>query len=171
MYEIWKPVLSVPGVEASSLGRVRQTPFLGKTPTGGERGYGGQPRTGTWDGERYVITIKRKNYKVARLVCEAFHGPAPAEKPLCLHEDENSRNNRPGNLSWGTPKENMNAPGFLAVARQRPWLRNRAAGPKLTSADAARIRAAAGTRTQDALAREYGVAQSHISGILNGKAW
>ena len=37
----------------------------------------------------------------------------------CLHIDENSANNRPENLKWGTQKENMNAPGYLAYCRSR----------------------------------------------------
>jgi hypothetical protein len=53
------------------------------------------------------------------MVCEAFHGTPPEGKNYCLHIDENSRNNRPENLKWGTQKENLNAPGFLAYCRGR----------------------------------------------------
>jgi hypothetical protein len=85
--------------------------------------YGGKPRRGSWakDQGRYIIQIKGKGLtlKVARLVCEAFHGLAPAGKPYVLHADEDARNNRPDNLSWGTQKENLNAPGFLAYCRSR----------------------------------------------------
>lgn len=88
-------------------------------PKGGTRVYGGMPISGTWDGERYILQFRQHTHKVARLICEAFHGPAPAEKPNCLHGDENARNNRPDNLSWGTQKENLNAPGFLAYCRGR----------------------------------------------------
>ena len=50
------------------------------------------------------------NVKVHRMVCEAFHGPAPAGKPYVLHIDENAHNNRPENLKWGTQKENLRMP-------------------------------------------------------------
>ncbi len=53
------------------------------------------------------------------MVCEAFHGPQPANKPIVMHLDEDSHNNKPGNLKWGTMKENMNAPGFIASCKQR----------------------------------------------------
>jgi hypothetical protein len=61
----------------------------------------------------------KKNYAVARLVCEAFHGPPPPGKPNCLHGDEDALNNRPGNLYWGTQKENLNAPGFIEYCKGR----------------------------------------------------
>lgn len=53
----------------------------------------------------------RKNNKpstlyIHRLVCEAFHGPAPEDKPWALHRDDDKLNNTKDNLYWGTPKEN-----------------------------------------------------------------
>jgi len=93
-------------------------------PHGGVRSYGARARRGTWDGDRYILTMKQKTYRVARLVCEAFHGPAPSEKSVCMHLDENSRNNDPSNLQWGTQKENLNAPGFIDYCRSRTGERN-----------------------------------------------
>lgn len=49
---------------------------------------------------------KRAHRQVHRLVCEAFHGPAPAGKPFVLHWDDVSDNNHASNLRWGTAKEN-----------------------------------------------------------------
>lgn len=84
------------------------------------RKYGGTPTTGQWDGHRYVYSRRgHKTLKVARLVCEAFHGTPPQIDSVCMHLDENSRNNEPGNLAWGTQKENLNAPGFLQYCRGR----------------------------------------------------
>ena len=84
------------------------------------RQYGGWPTEGQWDGTRYVYSRKGfKTQKVARLVCEAFNGPVPFEGAVCMHVDENARNNRPTNLAWGTQKENLNAPGFLEYCRNR----------------------------------------------------
>jgi hypothetical protein len=94
-------------------------PFVGKMPYGGARIYGGLPKLGEWDGTRYIHVHKGKSYKVARLVCEAFHGMPSPQTPYCLHIDENSRNNKPSNLKWGTQKENLNAPGFLDYCRRR----------------------------------------------------
>lgn len=44
---------------------------------------------------------------VHRLVCEAFHGPAPEGKPWALHRNGNPADNRPENLYWGSPSENV----------------------------------------------------------------
>lgn len=96
-------------------------PKVGKMPYGGERQYSGRARVGQWaaDHKRYIFYYRGKTYKVARLVCEAFHGPAPFKGAVCMHLDENARNNRPENLRWGTQKENLNAPGFLNYCRAR----------------------------------------------------
>jgi hypothetical protein len=115
--EIWKAVPSYPGLLASSEGRLMVSPY--RSPVSGAQ-YGGIPTIGQWDGSRYVYPRRGgKTMKVARLVCEAFHGPAPFPGAVCMHRDENSRNNKPDNLSWGTQKENLNAPGFLRYCKGR----------------------------------------------------
>ena len=123
--EEWRDIPSLPGVQASSHGRLMVKPYEQAMPRGGVRVYGGTPTKGQWDGDRYVYPLRGKTFKVARLVCEAFHGSAP-DGAVCMHLDEDSRNNRPGNLAWGTQQENLNAPGFLAYCRSRrgansPW--------------------------------------------------
>jgi len=117
--EIWRRSPSNPDLMVSSHGRVMVIPYSKPMPYGGERSYGGVPTYGQWDGERYVYTRRgKKTLKVARLVCEAFNGP-PDDGQMCLHEDEDSRNNRPDNLRWGTNKENLNYPGYLEYCRSR----------------------------------------------------
>lgn len=117
--ELWRVIPSLPGVLASTRGRLMVVPTVGTMPNGGVRHYSGRARTGSWDGNRYVFGFQGTTYKVARLICEAFHGAPPPEKPVCMHLDENSRNNVPGNLAWGTQKENLNAPGFIEYCRSR----------------------------------------------------
>lgn len=117
--ELWRIVPSVPGLLASSHGRLMVAPYLGTMPAGGKRQYGGEPTTGQWDGKRFIYIANGKTLKVARLVCEAFNGQQPDDKPVCMHLDEDARNNRPENLAWGTQKENMNAPGFIAYCKAR----------------------------------------------------
>lgn len=116
--ELWRLVPSLPGILASSRGRLMVAPFLCELPNGGFRQYGGVARKGEWDGLRFIYVYKGKTYKVARLVCEAFNGP-PFPRAVCMHMDENSKNNWPTNLKWGTQKENLNAPGFLEYCRSR----------------------------------------------------
>lgn len=117
--EVWRSIPSLPEYLASSGGRIMRLPYRGAMPHGGERAYGGEPYFGVWSetDNRFIVQFRGRTYKIARLICEAFHGPAPVDKPVCMHLDENSRNNRPDNLAWGTQKENLNAPGFLAYLR------------------------------------------------------
>jgi hypothetical protein len=116
--EEWKVVPSLPNVEVSSFGRVRAAKKTSRMPNGGVRVYENAGSFGQWDGTRYLYVLHGKTHKVARLICEAFNGP-PQKGQVCMHLDENSRNNRPENLKWGTQKENLNAPGFLAYCRSR----------------------------------------------------
>ncbi len=116
--EIWRPVPSLPGFEASSLGKVRGF-YLQPMPHGGSKQVSFGPTYGTriWSTGlfpwRMIIVHRRKSYKVHRLVCEAFHG-TPEEGMEVLHRNECSIDNRASNLRWGTRKENMNAPGLKA---------------------------------------------------------
>jgi hypothetical protein len=117
--EVWRQVPSHPDLLASSLGRIMVIPYVSEA-SAVRRQYGGAPTYGQWDGMRFVYPRRgRKTLKVARLVCEAFKGLAPADKRICMHMDENARNNQPENLAWGTQKENLNAPKFLAYCRSR----------------------------------------------------
>jgi len=112
--EVWKKIPSLPSHIASSEGRLMVVPYFGDLPNGGQRQYGGEPIFGVWakDAGRFITVYKGKCYKVHRLVCEAFHGIAPFDDAVVMHIDENAANNRPGNLKWGTQKENLNADGF-----------------------------------------------------------
>lgn len=126
MTEVWKPVPSAPQWEASSEGRVRRIPQWSEAR---KRFYGGKPQAGARSRAKLKVRDAGKNYSVARMVCEAFNGPAPADRPHCLHADENLLNNRPENLRWGTHTENMRAPGLrawwtperYAEARRKGW--------------------------------------------------
>jgi hypothetical protein len=111
---------------ASSWGRVLLPPREARMPNGGMRKYETKPTLGSITSAakgakhkyRNIFNRTYGNLKVHQLVCEAFHGPCPAGLET-LHEDENGLNNRPENLRWGTRKENLNAPGFLAYCRSR----------------------------------------------------
>lgn len=159
--EVWRPIASLPEYIASSHGRIMCVPRLGN----GRKSHGGKPYPGVWSptANRYILQFRRKTYKVARLVCEAFHGPAPAETPVCMHLDENSRNNRPENLAWGTQKANLNAPGFLARSSRSRMGR---AHVRLSPAQRREIisRAASGEIKAD-LAKEYGIAPCTVSNM------
>ncbi|MDE2104076.1 MAG: HNH endonuclease [Patescibacteria group bacterium] len=119
--EIWRVVPSVPSIMASSEGRIRVLPYEKPMPHGGVRRYDGKPRRGSWaaDQRRYILVFRRRTYKVAALVCEAFHGGRPFARAVVMHLNERSTDNRQSNLAWGTQKENLNAPGFIAYCKNR----------------------------------------------------
>ncbi len=115
---------SQPEIEASSWGRIKRRSHEKSMPYGGKRVYASEPTYG-------VVTKAAKkashefmgyvyrgigNVKVHRLVCEAFNGPCPPGM-VCIHLDEDSKNNRPENLKWGTQKENLNMPKIKAFHR------------------------------------------------------
>lgn len=137
-------------------------------PNGGVKTVGGFEGFGVWreDTNRYMIVYRGKNYKVANMVCEAFNGPRPSGKHVCMHLDEDSRNNIPENLRWGTQKENLNAPGFLEWAKTRGRSDLRKLGPM----QATEIRIAVNYgATRVSVAAEYGVSACHVSNIMAGR--
>jgi len=58
---------------------------------------------------RFVVTPSPggKPVFVHVMVCDAWHGPRPADKPEVRHLNGTATDNRPGNLTWGTHAENM----------------------------------------------------------------
>jgi len=96
-------------------------------PHGGIRSYTPKPTFGVVcraskkarHAYRGLYNPKYGNMKIHRLVCEAFHGPPPFARAVVIHLDEDALNNRADNLKWGTQKENLNMPGFIAHCRAR----------------------------------------------------
>lgn len=165
--EVWRVVPSVPSYLASTHGRVMKVPYLAPMPHGGVRNYGGEPTYGVWapDERRYILSIDGHTHKVARMVCEAFHGEAP-DGTVCTHLDEDSQNNRPENLRWATQKENLAASGFRNVLKQRRVYDLR----KLSADDVRAIReAAACGETLASIARRYSVSAGHVSRVVSGQ--
>jgi hypothetical protein len=127
MEEIWKPIPSKPGMMASSLGRVKLPASTAPVPNGGFRSYEPKPtfgvRTKASKTAKHVYmgmySKKFGNMKIHRLVCEAFHGDPPSTKSVVIHIDEDATNNKPENLRWGTQKENLNMPKFIAYCKAR----------------------------------------------------
>lgn len=127
MIEQWKPVPSKPGLMASSFGRVKLPDGVAPLPNGGIRKYEPKPtfgvktRASKTARHEYMGLYNKKygNMKVHRVVCEAFHGPAPFERAVVIHLDENALNNQASNLVWGTQKENLNMPKFIEYCKAR----------------------------------------------------
>lgn len=125
--EEWRDVPSYPQLEASSLGRIRRKPHSRTMPNGGTVTYTSKPNYGVKTKARKSTSHVYMGYyykgignvKVHRLVCEAFHGEAPFDGALVLHRDGDGTNNLPGNLKWGTQKENLNHPDYIAYCKTR----------------------------------------------------
>jgi hypothetical protein len=123
---IVKPIQSIEGAYANELGQVKMPECEAVMPNGGVRKYktkwiyGTRTKASKSARHEYMGLLYRgRNYKIHRLVCEAFHGPQPTDKPVVIHLDEDATNNRPENLKWGTQKENLNAPGFIEYCKSR----------------------------------------------------
>ena len=102
---------------------------------------------------------KQRAAKVHRLVAEAFLGPAPEGKPLVLHRDGNRRNNRPGNLYYGSQSDNMRDMRKHHQHRHKLTLRQ---------VEQIRRRRAKGEKGRE-LAEEFGVSEQYICDIHRGR--
>ena len=90
--ESWKACPGFPRYEVSSNGRFRNATTLKQMSQG--KDINGYPVAMLYgDG--------RQHCKLAhRLVCEAFHGPPPADKPMTNHLNRVKNDNRSVNLEW-----------------------------------------------------------------------
>jgi len=120
------PIPSIDGALAREDGMIKLPESKAAMPHGNVRHYYTKWVTGTKTRasktalhEFFGTMYRGKNYKIHRLVCEAFHGPAPDGKPIVLHLNENALDNRPSNLRWGTQKENLNMPKFIEYCKSR----------------------------------------------------
>jgi hypothetical protein len=102
----WKPCPGYEGIyEVSRDGRFRRI----EAARGSRVGY---ELRGLVDGRGYRTFTLRKNgrfrsEKSHRLVCEAFHGQAPAGKSDVNHKDRDKLNNLAENLEWCSRSENI----------------------------------------------------------------
>ncbi len=103
-----------------------------------------------------------------RIVCELAHGEPPSPSHHAAHSCGKSSCINPHHLSWKTPKENEADKHIHGTSSQGEGN----ARAKLTNADVQEIlRLRNDGMTQPALAKQFGVTQSVISNVLNGKRW
>lgn len=178
MTEIWRPVPSWPDHEASNLGRIRSRDRvirkLNKWGFESDFRWKGRImtpiRTLASNGSTYWVVTVRKQYhqRINRLVCEAFHGPAPADKPHAAHLDGNSENNRPENLQWCSVAENAEhrrGHGTMLLGEMFPQA-------KFTSATIPHVfsRFVAGERAKE-IAAEFGTTVTTVHKVLRRERW
>lgn len=153
--EAWRPVYSLEGLyEVSSYGRVRNSKhaLMAQYPTHGYL--------------KVVLTKNsiRKNYRVHRLVLEAFVCPRP-NGMMCRHLDGDRQNNRLDNLAWGTNTQNQ-------ADRIAHGTSNRGvSAPANTLSEDQVIQIFKDPRPTRAIALDYSINAGTVHKIKAGKTW
>jgi hypothetical protein len=115
----WLPVVGYEGrYEVSDAGGVRTAAGVALKPRIDRAGY---VRAVLYSGSR----ASRREHLVHRLVCRAFHGPAPVGRPDVNHLNGVKADNSAANLEWSNDSLNVtHAFRVLGVphAVTRPWL-------------------------------------------------
>jgi uncharacterized lipoprotein YmbA len=120
----------------------------------------------------FSVNLSRaKKVTVHRLVCEAFHGPAPKGKNQVAHYDGDKQNNRAENLRWADFLDNRADGRRLGeiYLSERHWK------AKLTADDVRAIRAEveafngrSGKYNQ--VAKRWGLTRSYVRSLSLGAA-
>lgn len=121
-----------------------------------------------------------QRYKIANLVCAAFHGPKPFPEAVVRHLDDDRLNDNADNLSWGSRSDNSKdavkngrckaAENGRKSASKRSGDRHYLARLSWDDVDAIRSASNSGVKGVD-LSRQYGVSPMTISDILRGITW
>lgn len=113
-------------------------------------------------------TRERHRFEVHRLVLTAYAG-LPSEEGLeARHLNGVSTDNRPGNLAWGTRRDNVQ--DAIRHGTLGPGMRAR--HRRLTESQVIEIRRRrACGESPKTLAEEFGVHREYIPVLVSGKAW
>jgi hypothetical protein len=162
----WRGLPDYPGYEISNTGLVKNVLKRRGTQVGKVL----SPRPGDLGHLSVCLMLEgeRKMAQIHRLVCEAFHGPQPPDKPHAAHGDGNPGNNNDWNVRWATRSENEQD----KVAHGRSNQGERHSNAKLTEEDIKDIREIGRFPfTLKEIAAEYDVGYKCISSILNHVTW
>lgn len=119
-----------------------------------------------------VVGCDRRQYFVHFLVLEAFGGPKPSDLHQCRHLDGNrQRNFYPGNLAWGTSKENADDRSIHGV-----WVARKGEDcwqAKISEDQVRQLRAAYKPRgsVHVPLGISFGLSRKAIWNICNRRTW
>ena len=108
------------------------------------------------------FTHEKTHYLAHRFMCEKTHGPAP-EGHHAAHSCGNRRCVNPRHLSWKSPSDNQldRRQHGTAMTKQS----------KLTKLQAMQIRQLKGIETTPETAAKYGITESNVRHIQDGKTW
>ena len=151
----WRQVPGFPHLEASASGQIRSNGWIKKASIAGV----GYP----------VVRHGLRVLYIHRLVAMAFHGlPAPGQQ--VNHRNGNKLDNRPANLEWVSPADNLRHARMTGLGRA-PQAQIGAAhwASKLTESDVLAILSS--SLGPKRLADRYGVSKRQICKIRSGGAW
>lgn len=116
-----------------------------------------------------VITVRGKKVIASRYVCEAIHGPPPTPEHHAAHSCGKGHEGcvTPQHLRWATKIDNEHDKIVHGTHNRG----ERCGTAELTEAEAIEIRSLKGREHQSSLAKRFGVSQSTVSRIQNGKLW
>ncbi|WP_447724571.1 NUMOD4 domain-containing protein [Sphingomonas koreensis] len=190
--EAWVVVDDFPDYAVSSLGRIKRIVTRWRSKAGRIL------KQNVIHGYCYVNLTrdgKVSACRVNRLVCAAYHGPAPTPAHHAAHNDGVRSNNTAQNVRWATASENMrdkdvhgttprgerNGAYTAPDRRPRGKLNGRHTKPERgprgerhgsAKLDAAAVRAIrADSRSQRVVAAAHGVTKSTVASIKSGKTW
>jgi hypothetical protein len=163
--EAWRPISGFEDVyAASNLGRIRSTTIRSNGRGGKVLKPSLNRQTGYLQVHLYRLS-ERYCRRVHRLVCQTFL-PNPLGLPEVNHKNGIKTDCFIDNLEWSTHAANMQHAHDAGLKPSGEAISN----AKLTWASVAEIRASTG-KSQDQLAREFGVSQTLISAVVLGQRW
>lgn len=109
-----------------------------------------------------TFQYQKKKHMAHRWICEQTHGPAP-ENQHAAHSCGNRRCVNPRHIGWKTQSDNQ-------LDRRRHGTNNKTR-MKITATQADQIRKLKGIETSIQTAARYGVTESNVRLIQDGKTW
>jgi hypothetical protein len=161
MMELWKEIQGFERYSVSTLGRVRnnENATIRK----------GTLNNGYWAVTFGVGTKKKKNFRVHRLMAQAFI-PNPNNLPQVNHIDGIKTNNILSNLEWCTPSYNLIHANKMG--NHNPKRGEESGVAILTEELVLQIKKElASGKSAYAIAKRLGIGQGSIYGIKYGKSW
>lgn len=118
----------------------------------------------------YYVDGKVKTLTAHRVVAIAYHGEPQGDKTQVNHKNSDRKDNRPENLEWVTPSENLQHGYDFGFKKPPSGTSN--GNSKLTEEDIIiiRERCSKGHYLKD-IAKDYGVSFQLISNIKLKKSW
>jgi len=147
--EIWKDIKNIQGYQISNHGRIKNKntsrilkPWL-------------------HDGRYYRIKLRKKAYRIHRLVAETFIDN-PSDKSEVNHINGDKLDNRADNLEWVTPEENA------AHAIENKLIKNSYSKEKVNGLAKACFET---EKTPKQIAREFNVSLNVVYRIMNKQSY